>query len=176
MDAARRKVIKGAGACVLAALAVGSGFEAGAAKSPPAGEDPAQFAAKRFLAHWNCTQAILEALGDKYGADAKTAMKMATAFAGGMTKGSTCGAVTGAYMVIGLAHGKEGAVKSEVASRLTEFNASFIKQFGSLSCSALMGTDMSTAEGVKEASEKGMFTSLCPKLVEMAVSEVEKLA
>ena len=48
----------------------------------------------------NCTQAILSAWGSRHGLDRDTAMKLGGAFGSGMNMGETCGAVTGALMVI----------------------------------------------------------------------------
>lgn len=39
------------------------------------------------------------------GIDEKTALKISSGFGGGMACAETCGAVTGAYMVIGLKNG-----------------------------------------------------------------------
>ena len=54
-------------------------------------------------------------------------MHMAAAFAGGMFRGETCGAVTGALMAIGLACGGDGQRTEELA---TAFQAAFIERFG----------------------------------------------
>lgn len=52
-----------------------------------------------------CSQAILGAYARTVGIDRATAMRMASGFAGGMRLGETCGAVTGAFMVLGLRNG-----------------------------------------------------------------------
>ena len=54
----------------------------------------------------NCTQAILSAWGARHGLDRDTALRLGGAFGSGMNMGETCGAVTGALMVIGLRHAK----------------------------------------------------------------------
>ena len=41
------------------------------------------------------------------GIDEKTALKISSGFGGGMACAETCGAVTGAYMVIGMKHGHD---------------------------------------------------------------------
>ncbi|MFZ5631777.1 MAG: C-GCAxxG-C-C family protein [Bacillota bacterium] len=53
-----------------------------------------------------CSQALFSTCAVKLGLDRETAMKIATPFGGGMARlGETCGAVTGALMVIGLKYG-----------------------------------------------------------------------
>lgn len=176
VDRKRRELIKCAGMCVLAGVATATPVASVRAKSLPAGADAGEFARKRFLSHWNCTQAVLEATSHLYKGDPEMAVRMATGFAGGMTTGKTCGALTGAYMAIGLIHGGEGVPSKKVAGAIARLNSDFIEKFGATGCSPLVGTDMATAEGVKQAGKKKMFTQLCPKLVEMAVKGVEELA
>ena len=64
--------------------------------------------------HYNCCQSVLVPFADLCGLDKETAFRLGANFGSGMRHGSTCGAVTGALMVLGLA-GK-GAVKKQVLS------------------------------------------------------------
>ena len=57
-----------------------------------------------FTSGCACSQAILAIYGVSFGIDRQTALKVAAGFAGGMRMGATCGAATGAIMVLGLAH------------------------------------------------------------------------
>jgi C_GCAxxG_C_C family probable redox protein len=126
----------------------------------------------RFLSSMNCSQAILETYAEHMGMSIENARKVAAAFAGGMGMGAECGAVTGAFMVIGLYHGKtadkDPAADSETFSRVAKFVEAFRKEHGELSCSKLLGVDMGSPEGVKKAGDRGLFTTACPKFVETA--------
>lgn len=52
---------------------------------------------------YNCAQAVLCAYADLYGLDEKTAYKIAEGFGSGMGgMGDTCGAVSAAFMLLGL--------------------------------------------------------------------------
>jgi C_GCAxxG_C_C family probable redox protein len=51
-----------------------------------------------------CSQAILGTYGPAVGLEREQGMKLAAGFAGGMRLAQTCGAVTGAFMVLGLRH------------------------------------------------------------------------
>src|ERR1700680_3257878 len=65
-----------------------------------------EHAKNQFLKSMNCSQAILETYAPSMGMTVDQARRVSAAFAGGMGMGSECGAVTGAYMVIGMKHGK----------------------------------------------------------------------
>jgi C_GCAxxG_C_C family probable redox protein len=178
MTFTRRDIFKNIGMCSAAILASGLAAPMVQAIMPaaaPTGDQLGPWAAKRFLAHWNCSQAVMEAFAEAYKLDMETARKISMAFAGGMCAGEMCGSFTGALMVIGLAHGKAGAPSPEVAGRTTEFLAAMKTQFGSLSCSALLGTDMATPQGVKQAADNGLFKSFCPTLVEAAVGKLQAI-
>ena len=61
-------------------------------------------------AHCNCCQAVLMAFRDECGLTEEEAMRLGAHFGSGMRHGSTCGAVTGALMVLGMAgHGSAAA-------------------------------------------------------------------
>lgn len=54
---------------------------------------------------FNCSQIVLSSFAEDLGLDSEMANKVATCFGGGMGSGDTCGAVTGALMVLGLKYG-----------------------------------------------------------------------
>ena len=63
-------------------------------------------AISRFKEDFSCAQSIFSTYAPHYGLDEDKALKISTGFGGGMARsGRTCGAVTGAYMVIGLKYG-----------------------------------------------------------------------
>jgi len=133
----------------------------------------------RFLESMNCSQAILETYAPEFGLSVENARKVSAAFAGGMGMGSECGAVTGAFMVIGMKYGKtrddDSRADSETFKRMADFVKEFKAMYGHSECSALLETDMSTPEGVKEAAGKGYFTSRCPVFVKTASLILEKV-
>jgi len=126
-----------------------------------------------------CSQAILVAYGDPLGLPRKTAMRIAAGFGGGMRLGETCGAVTGAFMVLGLRHTSESCDKAEgradVYARVVEFAKSFQRQNGSIVCRELLGCDISTPEGMKQAQERNLFKTTCVKMVEDAAVILEEM-
>lgn len=176
MGLSRRECLKllgGCAPCVAMGALVGS--PASALAAPTAGVELGQWAKERFLAHWNCTQAVVEAFGARYGLDEGALVKATNAFAGGICQGLLCGAYTGAYLALGLIHGKSGVPTPEVAMRTVAFTKAVREKFGPLDCSGLLGTDMSAPEGVKQAADKGLFTSKCAEIVAFSVRELERL-
>ena len=93
--------------------------------------------------------------------------------------GQTCGAVTGAMMVIGLKHGRtrpeDEEAKEKTYSLVVELARRFRKRHGSLVCRELIGFDLSTAEGHEQAKRRGVFENLCPEFVGDAVTILEEL-
>jgi C_GCAxxG_C_C family probable redox protein len=130
---------------------------------------------------FTCSQAICTAFGTQLGLDEKTALKISCAFGGGCGRlGLTCGAVTGAFMVIGLKFGRSKpedlAAKQKTYAMTQEFAKRFIARNGSLNCTELLGCDLGTEEGYKAAQERGLFTTLCLKLVKDSAEILEELA
>lgn len=131
-----------------------------------------------FLEGYNCAQAVLACCGERYGLPRQTAIKVAQAFGGGMGRtGSTCGAATGALMVIGLKHSitdpKDGKTKQFAHKLAREFLNRFRQRNGSLLCRDLLGCDISTEEGFRMAQDKGLTKTVCPKLVKDAADIIE---
>lgn len=126
-----------------------------------------------------CSQAVFATCAPAIGMDREMALKLASPFCGGMGRlGKTCGAVTGAFLAIGLAHGSaepDGQTREETYARVNEFAARFIERNGSLECRDLLGCDIGTPEGYREATERNLFETVCEKLVRDAVEIVEKL-
>jgi C_GCAxxG_C_C family probable redox protein len=129
----------------------------------------------------NCSQSVLTAYCEELGLDTRLARKIALGFGGGMGHtGKTCGAVTGAFMVIGLKQADlnpENAqqIKEKAYEMVKEFSRRFTEIHGSTACNELLGYDLGTAEGLAAAREKNLFATLCPKFVHDAVEILEKL-
>jgi C_GCAxxG_C_C family probable redox protein len=133
-----------------------------------------------FQQGFTCSQAVLAAFSERYGLDEPTAMKVACAYGGGIARtGDTCGSVTGAWMAIGLAHGKatreDDAAKEHTYALTRAFSKRFRERQGSLVCKELIGIDIGTPEGSKAAAESGVFREKCPELVRCAAEILEEL-
>lgn len=66
--------------------------------------------------HSNCAQAVLEVFAPDCGLTGEQAHRLGAHFGSGMKMGATCGAITGALMVIGLLGGDEGCRREFLSS------------------------------------------------------------
>ena len=128
----------------------------------------------------NCAQSVFRVFAEDLGLEEKLALMISQGFGGGMGHtGNVCGAVTGAYMALGLANpaSKENPRQSveKTYALVSEFERRFKKLHGSVNCSKLLGYDLSKPEKVVEAREKGLFTTMCPVFVADAVKIAEDL-
>jgi C_GCAxxG_C_C family probable redox protein len=133
-----------------------------------------------FSQRFNCSQAVLAACGTRHGLDRPTALRLGEAFGGGMGRmGLTCGAVTGAFMTIGLVHAKltpeDDASRQKSIELVRRFRQVFEARHGSICCRELIGCDLGTPEGYQQAIDRGAFVSICPKLVHDAAAIVEEI-
>jgi C_GCAxxG_C_C family probable redox protein len=134
-------------------------------------------AVARFAQGFSCSQAVFSVFAEESGLDRDTALRIASGFGGGMGgMGHTCGAVTGAYMAIGLKHGPVSAdreAKAAVYARVRSFAEQFCARHGSVACRDLLGCDIGTPEGLARARESGVFREVCPRLVRTACELLE---
>ena len=132
----------------------------------------------QFEKGFNCSQAILSTYCKQFGLDYEVALKIATGFGGGMHINGTCGAVTGAFMVLGLKYGnteENKDAKEDTYRKVVQYAKRFSKRNGTVKCHDLLGCDITTREGLEIAREKGVFSSICPKLVQDAAEILEEM-
>ena len=127
-----------------------------------------------------CSQAILSVYGEGLEIERETALKLSAGFGGGMGgTGQTCGAVTGALMVIGLVMGhvsaNDKAAKARTYHTVVRFIRAFEDAHGTVNCTELLGHDLGDPEGYRKAKESRMFTTACPGFVESAAQILEEL-
>jgi C_GCAxxG_C_C family probable redox protein len=132
--------------------------------------DQIETAVEYFLKQRNCSQAILMTFGPELGFPFELAPKIAAPFGAGIGRlGQTCGAVSGAVMVLGLLAGDNSLdplQQKELSYALArEFVDRFIQQRSSTQCRELLGIDISTPEGLERVREEGLTETLCPELV-----------
>ena len=134
-------------------------------------------AVNKFNRGYACSQAILSEYCELFNMDIETALKLAAGFAGGMRFGGTCGAVTGAFMVLGLRHGTQNCEKPDerknVYDAVCEFTKSFKEIHGSTSCETLLGCNIGTPDGMQKAKEDNLFHTLCPEYIKSSAELLE---
>ena len=142
--------------------------------------NPVEQAVSCFKGGLNCSQAILATYGQQLGLDRELALKLAAGFGGGMGRlGHTCGAVTGAFMVLGLRYGPVEAgdqqAKETAYERVREFAKRFEARNGTAVCRDLIHCDIETPEGLAMAREQKLFVTVCPKFVQDAAEILEEM-
>ncbi len=140
----------------------------------------AQRAAESFESGFSCSQAVFAAFSEALGLERTTALKISQPFGGGIAgTGSTCGAVTGALLAIGLKHGRfrpeDTAAKDKTYALVLEFINRFRERHGSIVCRELIGVDLSTPEGHEKARRRGLFTERCSLFVSRAADILEAI-
>lgn len=133
-----------------------------------------------FKERYNCSQAVLSSFSEELGIDLKHAQKIASAFGGGIARnGETCGAVTGALMVLGLKHWKPEISNDEAKMHVYNMSNRFMKEFknrnSSVVCKELLGCDLSTDEGRKKMKEENLSEKICEKLLRDSTEILEKM-
>jgi len=127
-----------------------------------------------------CSQAILAVYGPPLGLDRNQAVRIASGFAGGMRMGETCGAVTGAFMALGLRCCTDacetGPGRARIYAAVKDFVSGFEQRNGSVICKDLLGCDISTPEGMQTAQKQDLFKTICPKLVQDAAEILEQMS
>lgn len=109
--------------------------------------------------HYNCCQSVLLAFLPECGLTLDTAVAMGAHFGGGMGRGSACGAVTGALMVLGLAGAEQGTAN--------QFLTQFTQRHGAIHCAELLAKAKPANRTEKRAH--------CDGLIEDSIRLLEEL-
>ncbi len=137
-------------------------------------------AVSSFKGDFNCAQSILSIYGIQYGLNRDTALKLATGFGGGMARfGRTCGAVSAAFMIIGLKYGMgingDAEVKEKTYQLIREFSDQFQGINGAVICKELLGCDINTPEGKNYYSQNELFEKKCLQYVKNVAEILEEM-
>jgi C_GCAxxG_C_C family probable redox protein len=133
-----------------------------------------------FRQGFSCSQAVAAAFAPDLGLDREAALRLAQPFGGGIARRADwCGAVTGAFLAIGLKHGRDRAEDAAARDRtyalVNEFIARFSARHGQLKCRDLLGCDIGTPEGQKQAEAQKLHQTKCEDFVRDAAAILEDL-
>jgi C_GCAxxG_C_C family probable redox protein len=131
----------------------------------------------RFKEGLSCSQAIFVTYGKQYGIDEKIAKTISSSFGGGMGRTcQTCGAVTGAYMVLGFINHEDNdkLAKEKTYALVQAFSSKFNELHGSVNCQQLTGCDFRTTEG-KERFKANNLSNECMGFVRDSALILEEL-
>jgi len=137
-------------------------------------------AVQTFLDGYNCAQSVVSAFSEDMGLQKEHALKLAAGLGAGLNyQGKTCGAVLGAYIILGLRYGtdisnnQEGKLK--LRKILDQFSKEFKAEYSSLECREILGLDVSKEEELEQLRKKNAFEEICPVVVETASKVLEKI-
>ena len=116
----------------------------------------------RIDVHFNCCQSVLVPFGQACGLSREEAYRLGAHFGAGMKHGATCGAVTGALMVLGMA-GSGNDAAAELMRRFREHNQA-------LDCATLLGLAAERGEERKSHCDRMVYEAgeLLEELLENA--------
>lgn len=132
-----------------------------------------------FMQGIDCSQVVTTEFAEKMQLTEEQARKVSACFGGGMMCGETCGAVTGALMVIGMVYGhnREGdqEQKDRMTAKTAEFKRLFAQKYPSCMCKELLGHDISKPGEMEKVLEKGLLFDFCPQVVADTIEILEKI-
>jgi len=127
-----------------------------------------------FQKGYNCSQAVFAAFCDETGLDIETALKISSAFGGGIGRlREVCGAVTGMLMVVGMKYGYTDPSNRSSITEHYEIVQDLAKQFekenGSIICRELLGLTIKNDNPKPEDRNENYYKKRpCVELVEQA--------
>jgi C_GCAxxG_C_C family probable redox protein len=133
-----------------------------------------------FKNGFNCSQSVFSTFAEDLGLEKEKALKIGCGFGAGMARmGETCGAVTGAFMAIGLKYGKvameDNDAREKTYAKMHEFVDEFEAKNKTIICKQLIGCDLGTVEGQKFANENNIFTTVCKNVIIDSTEILEKI-
>ena len=136
--------------------------------------------AVKIFEDFNCSQSVCAAFAKQFGLECELALKVSAGFGGGMGRmAHTCGAVSGAFMVLGLKYGSaepnDKVSKENTYAKVRAFAEKFTERQGSVLCRDLLECDISTPEGYAHAKEHDLFTEQCPVFIRAAAEILEEM-
>ncbi len=137
-------------------------------------------AVSAFKSGYNCAQSVVIAFAEDLNFDKNAALSTAAGFGGGMGRlQETCGAVTGAFMVLGMYNSKiyrdNLDLKNATYQMIQELDTKFKSIHSTTNCKALIQCDLSSDDGHAFAVENKLFEKVCEKCIADAVGIIEGL-
>ena len=128
--------------------------------------------ADSFMKGVDCSQIIMGEWADGLGLSKEDALKVSSAFGGGLGVGESCGAIIGAMLVLGMKYGNSAAnqqlQKDVLNAKRAEFLDKFKKAHAHFACRDLIGYDFSKPEDVPKILDSGILFEACPCFIRTA--------
>lgn len=129
---------------------------------------------------YHCSQALFGAFAEDLGVDLRTAFKISTCFGGGMRQGGTCGCITAALLVLGMALGFYDSQDREQETYGNKKTDEFIRRFteemdGVINCRDILGKDISKPEDMAVIRQEKLILQKCPKAIHISIDILEDM-
>jgi C_GCAxxG_C_C family probable redox protein len=133
-----------------------------------------------FKSGLNCAQSVFTSYAEEFNINPELASSISCGFGGGMGRlQETCGAVTGAFMVLGMHNCRKYTDikerKEKTYSMVRDFSEKFISLNGTLKCRELINCDLQTKEGRQYARDNNVYEEICEKCVSDSLRIVNEL-
>lgn len=143
--------------------------------------DKTQKALAYFQKGFACSQAVFAVFARELGMDETMALRIACGLGAGMARTcQTCGAVSGAYLVLGLKYGRDKledmAARDRTYDMMQEFNRMFTARHGSVNCRELIGYNLGNPQEYQQVVEENLFRERCEAYVRTAAEWLETVA
>ena len=122
-----------------------------------------------FNEGYACSQAVLLAFADRFDLDEKTAKRLSSTFGAGMGRlREKCGALSGSFMVLGLAYGnddpKDNVKKLSSYKKVRDLNQKFKDFYHTTSCAEIIQQHATP----RQVEERMHHALICHQVVEDA--------
>jgi len=133
-----------------------------------------------FIKGVDCGQVAFTYAADRIGLSSEDAMRIASAFGGGLGLGLTCGGITGVMMALGAKYGhyREEDMRERrknIIKKRSEFIRRFKEANGGVTCKEFLKLDVSIPEEFDQALENELFFTICPKIVSEACKVLDEM-
>ena len=130
-----------------------------------------------FKSGYNCAQSVLTTFCEDYNLPRETALRIASPF-GGNKEGNTCGALTGAIMVVGLKYGASSLndqdTKQLIKEKTNQLKMAFKQSHHTTICNELLGIDNSNLNERPLLMQRSELFKTCSNFLETVVIYLEE--
>lgn len=139
-----------------------------------------EIAIESFRSGLNCSQSVVLAYVEEMNFDRTLALSMSCGFGGGMGRlQETCGAATGAFMVMGIHYCRKYSDNKErketTYAAIQKFSKEFTVLHGTMNCMELINVDLKTEDGHRILKESNLSENVCEKCIHDAIKITEEI-
>lgn len=136
-------------------------------------------AAELFWQDYNCAQSVLAVYTDFFEVDKEAAFNLSCGLGAGMGRlQGTCGAVSAAYMVLGLANADVKSNPDKVAktyAMVQQFHKRYTDDKGTTVCKELINCDLNTEEGQNHFKANELKKNICEECIRHSVKLINSV-